>query len=179
MRKSEHEIILRLTGVAVFSALAFVLTAYCQIPYAGEAGYFNFGDVVTLFVAMVYGPLEGALVGIVAGSMGDFVAGYAAYIPFTVLAKGIMGLATGVLFVFLRKRRIMRFASPFVGATLMILVYMAAYAVLIGQGVYLGTAFDCVQGYGMAILSIPLTIGFFKTGFQKRLDRDETKGTEE
>lgn len=168
MKRSEHEILLRLTGVAVFSALAYVLTAFCPIAYPG-GGYFNFGDVVTLFVAMIYGPIEGAVVGMIAGSMGDLTAGFAAYIPFTLVAKGLMGLATGLLYNVLKKRQGWRFVSPFVGATLMILVYMAAYAVLIGKGLYLSSAFDCVQGYGMAILSIPLTFIFEKTGLANHL----------
>lgn len=168
MERSEHDTILRLSGVAVFSALAYVLTAFCLVPYPG-GGYLNFGDVVTFFVSLAYGPLEGALVGIISGSMGDFTAGYAAYIPFTIAAKGLMGLVTGLLYIVLKKHNIMRFASPFVGATLMILVYMGAYAVLIGKGVYLASAFDCLQGYGMAALSIPLYLAVEKTGLLRKL----------
>jgi uncharacterized membrane protein len=168
MTRSEHETLLRLTGVAVFSALGYVITAFLPIPYPG-GGYLNFGDAITFFVAMVYGPFEGALVGIIAGSMGDFTAGYAAYIPFTILAKGLLGLATGYLYIVLKKHRGWRFVSPFVGATLMILVYMGAYAAIIGKGVYLSSAFDCVQGYGMATVSIPVTMLFEKTGLADKL----------
>jgi uncharacterized membrane protein len=171
MERSEHQTLLRLTGVAVFSALGYVLTAFAKIPYAGGAGYFNFGDVVTFFVSMLYGPLEGALVGIIAGAMGDLTAGYAAYIPWTILAKGLMGIGTGFLYIVLKKHKIIRFISPFLGATLMILSYMLAYAVLIGQGLYLSTAFDCLQGYGTAALAIPLVLLFEKTGLSQRLQQ--------
>ena len=171
MARNEHDAIIRLTGVAIFSALAYILTAFCLIPYPG-GGYLNFGDVVTLFVSIVYGPIEGALVGMISGSMGDLTAGYAVYIPFTIVAKAVMGLSSGFLYIVLRKRKTLRFVSPFVGATLMIAVYMGAYAVIIGQGVYLASAFDCVQGYGMAILSIPLVALFEKTGLGKSLHRD-------
>jgi uncharacterized membrane protein len=118
MERSTHQKILRLTGVAVFAALSFVLTRFAAIPYAGGAGYFNFGDVVTFFVAMAYGPVEGALVGIIGGTMSDLTAGYAAFAPWTLMAKGVMGLLTGLLYIVLKNHKIVRFVSPFIGKKL-------------------------------------------------------------
>lgn len=163
-----NKILFRIAVTGIFAALCFVLTAFCQIPYAGSAGYLNFGDIGTLFIAMTLGPIEGAIVGMIGGSMGDLFLGYAAFAPFTLLAKGIMGLATGFLFLLLKKHRIIRFISPFIGATLMIGVYMIAYAVIEGPGVYLSSAFDCVQGYGMAVLSIIIYLPIEKSGILAR-----------
>ncbi len=163
-----NKILFRIAVTGIFAALCFVLTAFCQIPYAGGAGYLNFGDISTLFIAMAFGPIEGAIVGMIGGSMGDLFLGYAAFAPFTLLAKGIMGLATGFLFLALKKHKIIRFISPFIGATLMIGIYMIAYAVIEGKGVYLSSAFDCVQGYGMSILSIIIYLPIEKSGILSR-----------
>ncbi len=163
-----NKILFRIAVTGVFAALCFVLTAFCQIPYAGGAGYLNFGDIATLFIAMALGPIEGMIVGMIGGSMGDLFLGYAAYAPFTLLAKGIMGISSGFLFLLLKKHKIVRFISPFVGATLMIGIYMIAYASLQGKGVYLSSAFDCIQGYGMAILSIVIYLPIEKSGILSR-----------
>lgn len=168
-------IILRIAICGVFSGLCFVLTAFCQIPYAGRVGYLNLGDLATLLIAMALGPIEGAIVGMIGGSLGDAFLGYGAYVPFTLLAKGIMGAVTGICFMLLRKRKVLRFVSGYIGATMMIGVYMICYAVLQGPALYLSSAFDCVQGYGMATLVIPLYLGIEKSGVLARLQRKDSK----
>lgn len=167
---SEHSRIVRMCLIALFGALSFVLTAFCQIPYAGGAGYFNFGDVVALFASMALGPIEGMAIGIIGGAFGDLFLGYAAFAPFTLLAKGLMGLLSGLVFHLLRKQKIWRFIAPYLGSILMILVYMIAYMVIYGKGVYLSSAFDCVQGAVCSSLSIPLYLVMEKTGLLKRFN---------
>ena len=112
MAKSrEHTLIAKMSAVAVFGALSFVMTAFLKIPYAGNAGYFNFGDIVTLLASMVLGPIEGALIGIVGGALSDLFLGYAFYAPWTILAKGLMGLATGFLYSVLKNKKGLRFIA--------------------------------------------------------------------
>jgi uncharacterized membrane protein len=166
---SQTSIIFRMSGMAIFSALAFVLSAFCAIPYPGGAGYFNFGDVATLFVAMAYGPLEGALVGIIGGTMSDLFLGWASYAPFTMIAKGLMGIVTGLLFQMLKKHRIWRFAAPFIGSLLMVVTYFFAYLILVGWGACLNSLADFVQGFGCAAVSIPIFLLMEKTGVLKRI----------
>lgn len=166
----KSQFIFRIAFSGVFAALCFVLTAFCQIPLPSGVGYLNFGDCVTLFASMTLGPIEGALVGMIGGSMGDLFLGYASYIPFTILAKCLLGVFTGLLFLLLKKHKALRFVSPFVGATSMILIYMLAYYLIEGPGVYLSSAFDCLQGYSMALISIPLTIAIEKSGVLNRFN---------
>lgn len=163
----------RIAICGVFSALCFVLTSFCQAPLPLGVGYLNFGDIVTLLIAMTLGPIEGAIVGIIGGTMGDLFLGYAVYAPFTLLAKALLGGITGILFYRLRKHKVIRFISPFIGASSMILAYMLAYAVIEGPMLYLSSAFDCLQGYSMAILSIPLTLGIEKSGVLARLKNQQ------
>lgn len=163
MAKSrEHALIAKMSAVAVFGALSFVMTAFLKIPYAGNAGYFNFGDIVTLLASMVLGPIEGALIGIVGGALSDLFLGYAFYAPWTILAKGLMGLATGFLYSVLKNKKGLRFISPFVGGTFEVLAYLLCYYVLLGTGGLINSAFDCVQAYGSAIIAIPLYLAVEK-----------------
>lgn len=166
----KRSLVLRIATTGVFSALCFVLTSFCEIPYAGGAGYLNFGDIATLFVSMALGPIEGAIVGAIGGSLGDLFLGYAAYAPFSLLAKALMALVTGLLFRIMRKKRIVRFIAPFLGASVMILVYMFSYYLILGKGLYVSSAFDCVQGYLMSVLSIPLYLAIEKSGVLVRFD---------
>jgi uncharacterized membrane protein len=156
MARTEHQTILRMCLVAVFGALSFVLTFFGAIPYAGGAGYFNFGDIVNLFAALTLGPIEGAAVGIIGGVLSDLSNGFAMYAPWTLMAKGLMGAAAGLLYIVLKKHKIMRFSSVFVGAALDVLSYIPAYYLLVGPSGLLSSAFDCVQAFGSAILVIPL-----------------------
>lgn len=167
---SEHSRILRMCLVGIFGALSFVLTAFCQLPYAGGAGYFNFGDVIALFASLALGPIEGMAIGIIGGCFGDLFLGYAAFAPFTILAKGLMGLISGFLFKFLHKQKIWRFIAPYCGSLIMILVYMLAYAIIDGYGVYLSSAFDCLQGFVCASLCIPLYLAIERSGLLKRFN---------
>jgi uncharacterized membrane protein len=155
--------------VAVFGALSFVLTFFCAIPYAGGAGYFNFGDIVNLFAAITLGPIEGAAVGIIGGVLADLSSGYAVYAPWTLMAKGLMGASAGLLYIVLKKHRIMRFSSVFVGASLDVLSYLPAYYLLAGQAGMISSGFDCVQAFGSAIIVIPLYLVVEKTRVLEKL----------
>ena len=160
----------RIAICGVFSALAFVLTAFCQIPYAGGAGYLNFGDVATIFTSLSFGPIEGAIVGMIGGSLGDLFLGYGAYIPFTLLAKSLLGGLSGLFFRILKKRKALRFISPYIGSICMILVYMLAYCLLQGPGVYISTLFDCLQGLLATSSAIIIYIPIEKSGILSRYE---------
>ena len=68
-----------ITVAALLAAIAYLLTAFASIPYAGGAGYLNFGDAVIIFSSMILGPWWGALVGAIAGSLADLSAGYISF----------------------------------------------------------------------------------------------------
>jgi uncharacterized membrane protein len=169
MARTEHQTILRMCLVAVFGALSYLLTRFAAFPYAGGAGYFNFGDIVNLFSALALGPIEGAAVGIIGGVLSDLSAGFAMYAPWTLMAKGLMGASAGLLYIVLKKHRIVRFSSVFVGATLDVLSYLPAYYLLAGEAGMLSSAFDCIQAFGSAIIVIPLFYAVEKTGVFEKL----------
>jgi len=160
--------IIRMTYVAIFGALAFVLTLFARIPYPNGQGYLNFGDAVDLLISMTIGPVEGALVGMLAGSLSDFAADSAMFVPWTLMAKGLMGLAAGFLFMLLKKRKILRYAAPFIGSALMVMTYLVSYYVYFGlQGTFY-SLFDLIQGLVCSILACSLHFALEKTGILKR-----------
>jgi len=160
--------IVRMTYVAIFGALAFVLTLFARIPYPNGQGYLNFGDAVDLLISMSLGPVEGALVGMLAGCLSDFAADSAMFVPWTLLAKGLMGLACGFIFILLRKRKYVRYLAPFIGSALMIITYLVSYYVYFGlQGTFY-SLFDLIQGLVCSILACSLHFALEKSGFLKR-----------
>jgi uncharacterized membrane protein len=172
-RSKEHRLIARMSAVAIFGALSFVLTAFLPIPYAGGAGYFSFGDTIDLVGSLLLGPVEGALIGIIGGAFSDLFLGYTLFAPWTVLAKGLMGLISGFLYIVLKKHKIIRFSSLFIGATFEILVYMLCYYINFGFAGMLSSAFDCVQAYGSAILASLLYLALEKAKVDEIFARGE------
>jgi uncharacterized membrane protein len=169
MGNKEHRLIAKMTGVAIFAALSFVLTAFCMIPYPGGVGYFNFGDIVDILASFLFGPLEGMLVGMIGGVTSDLLLG-GAFALWTLFAKGLLGLSSGFFFVLLRKRKILRFLGGLLGAALEVLVYMLAYYVMEGYGGLYQSAFDCLQAFGSFAVAIPIYLLLEKTGIPKSLE---------
>lgn len=170
MRKfTERDLILRLTGIAIFSSLGFVCARFLAFPYAGGAGYFNFGDVITILASLIMGPIEGMAVGMISGSLADFSSGYVLFIPFTIVAKGLMGLASGLLFNLLEKHKVVRYSGTLLGATLMVLTYMVSYWWYYGPASLINSAFDAVQGFGSAAIAISIAIPLIKSGVFRRI----------
>jgi uncharacterized membrane protein len=161
--------ILRMTYVAIFGALAFILTYFVRIPYPSDAGYLNFGDAVILLISMALGPVEGALVGMLAGSMADLAASSAPFIPWTLAAKGLMGLVSGALFLLLKKRRWLRYLSPFIGGLIEVVVYFFAYWLMFGIGTTINSLFDLIQACSCALLGAALHFALEKAGAFRHL----------
>lgn len=92
MKRTIH----RVVNAALWGALVFVAIILLQIP-TGSGGYLNLGDGAVLLGAWFLGPVGGACAAVVGGCLADLAAGYAFYIPATLVAKaGVV-----VLFCFL------------------------------------------------------------------------------
>ena len=94
----------RLVLTALFAALSAVATMAVRIPTV--AGYTNFGDGVVLLGAFLLGPLFGGIAGGVGCALADLIAGYAYYVPGTLLIKGGSAVIAALLLeLVLRKRK--------------------------------------------------------------------------
>ena len=138
--------------IATLGALAFVVGAVFPIPYPW-GGYFNLGDAFTLTSGFLFGPLVGAGVGMLSGVLADAASGYFAFIPFTILAKCLLGLGAGLF----REHRIIKYLSPIIGCGAEVLIYLLAYLLLYGPAGLLSSAFDLLQAYGCLLLAFPLS----------------------
>ena len=97
MNQKEH-IVLLVRG-AIFAALIFVATRFLSIPLPG-VGYVHPGDAL-LFVAASLLPMPYAIgAAIIGAGLADLTAGFAAYLPATILVKGL----TAVVFTAKGKR---------------------------------------------------------------------------
>lgn len=144
-----------LSGIMI--AIGYIVTAFLGIPYASGAGYLNFGDVITLISSVILGPWYGAFIGIVFSSMADLTMGFVMFIPFTIIAKGLMGIVSGLLYRVLPKK--IKFLSFLIGTLLMVLVYFASYMIYFGIGGYVSTLFDLIQaGVAVILATIIITI---------------------
>lgn|SRR5574344_350310 len=159
---------------AMFAAIAYVLTTFASIQYAG-GGYLNFGDAFIMLGAVILGPWWGALIGAIAGGLADLTLGGFLFIPFTIVAKGGEAIIIGLLHkIFPRK---IKWLSFILGAIWMILTYLVCYVILYGWGSLLSSAFDCIQGTVAVILVIAMEQVFKRiipSLFEKQ---DETKNT--
>lgn len=82
--------------IAAFSTLAFVGTIVIRIPIPATGGYFNLGDTFVMIAALLYGPLIGALVGLIGPALADAI-GFPQFILATASVKCLEGLAVGLI----------------------------------------------------------------------------------
>ena len=98
---SQQNQVRRIVNVALFGALSFVCARFCQIPFG--IGYLNIGDLIIILAAMLVGPIDGALAGMIGGGFADLAAGFGSFIPFTIVAKALLGITVGYSFKGLRQ----------------------------------------------------------------------------
>lgn len=86
---------LDLAFLALFIVFTSVATALAiPGPYGS---YFNLGEVAIYLVALLCGPITGAIAGAVGSSLTDVFLGYSIWAPFTFVIKGVEGYIVGRL----------------------------------------------------------------------------------
>ncbi len=91
MRKNTPASII--TQLALYVAMVTIATMI-HIP-VGSRVYFNFGDVVILSIALLYGKKAGFICGSLGSAIADIILGYPLWAPFTFVIKGAEGFLTG------------------------------------------------------------------------------------
>lgn len=89
---------------ALMTALETVATMFLMIPIPATSGYFNVGEAIIYFTALMFGPFSGAFVGGVGAALADLLGGYSAFAPVTFLSKGLEGYLVGASFLWLRRK---------------------------------------------------------------------------
>ncbi len=94
--RSEVSSLLRVGIVAAFATLAFVGTTVIRVPLPATGGYFNLGDTFVMTAGLLYGPMVGAMVGLIGPALADAV-GYPQFILATGVIKFFEGGAVGLI----------------------------------------------------------------------------------
>ena len=165
MRSKTSVIILKISFIALFSALIFVCGAFLAIPYAGGAGYFNFSDILILFSSAYLGPEIGLISGIIGASMSDLYAGFASCIPFTIVAKSLESIVFSLIFYIFRKHKYLKNIAFIIAPLFMVASYIPYYLLYDnGDGVMalISSCYDLLQGAISTIVAIFLYYLFIR-----------------
>ncbi len=173
MNKKSKQIIIYMCVIAMFSALAFVVTAFGAFPIFAGAGYLNFSDAFIFAVAALINPWVGGFVGGITGMLADMYAGYMNFAFFTLVIKFIEGVVSGYLFKFLisfgNKSKIeylwKAMVSFMVGGIIMAALYMIPdyYAMYEDTKIiFVDLGFNTLQGLVNAVLGSFIYVSLYK-----------------
>ena len=157
----KHEKLQKLVLTALFAALTFVATNIIHIPTPATNGYINLGDCMVLLGACMLGPVYGAAAGGIGSMLADLLLGYMAYVPGTLLIKGLMAMTAALLYKAL-KNRIGSIAATVIGGItaecIMIIGYFAYESTLLGYGIAAAASIpgNAVQGFVGLVLGTVL-----------------------
>ena len=110
--------------IAAFATLAFVGTTVIRVPIPATGGYFNLGDTFVMTAALLYGPVVGALVGLIGPAAADAVG-----FPQFILATAVVKCCEGALVGLLGARRADGRSRPVAGLAAGVVVLVAGYFV--------------------------------------------------
>lgn len=136
----------RLTYGGLIGALVFLGTWILKVPIVN--GYLNLGDGIILISAIILGPFA-AVPAAIGSALADLAAGYAMYVPFTFVIKGLVALIPALLL----KGRTPTFRT-------MIIPFILAELVMAAGYFFADSIFYTTAG---AVLSLPFNLlqGFF------------------
>jgi uncharacterized membrane protein len=106
--KGEMTLTLKIALMAVFTAVETVTTMMVPINIPASQGYFNVGEAIIYFTAILFGPAIGAFTGGVGAAIADLLLGYASYAPVTLVVKGAEGFVVGYLFKILKDKKFLK-----------------------------------------------------------------------
>lgn len=160
----------KLSVTALLTALTCVATMVIKVPTPTQ-GYVNLGDVIVLLCGWLLGPGYGFFAAGVGSALTDLLGGYMAYVPGTLVIKGLMAV-TAYFLTFGGKegRTAARVVSAFAGETVMVLGYFAYEATFLGYGMGAAASIpgNAVQGVAGIAGSLLLYTLLTKSGVLKR-----------
>ncbi len=168
----------KIVTIALFIALTTAATLAIKIPSPATEGYVNVGDTVVMFSAVLFGPVEGFIIGGVGSCLSDLISGYPHWILPTFIIKGIEGFVIGLLFWLLRKVKLNKYISSaivsVIGGGLMVAGYFFASWIMKGSAAVAATSVpgNCMQWLFSVILSEVLLVAVDKTGILKKTQLD-------
>lgn len=89
----------------IMIALETVSTILISIRIPATEGYFNLGEMIIYFTAILFGPIVAMLTGGVGAALADIILGYSTFAPATLIIKGLEGFFVGYFYGILSKNR--------------------------------------------------------------------------
>ncbi len=130
------------------TVLVMVTTIFVRVPILG-GGYFNFGDVVIVFAALLGGYKTGMIAGGIGSALADLI-GFPIFAPVTLFAKGMLGLLAGLA---KGKTSFFSVVYPALGGILMVVLYFFGTWLLPTMG-YAAAWADLVPNIVQAALGV-------------------------
>lgn len=141
----------------ILTATETIATMMIAISIPASEGYFNVGEAIIFFTAIIFGPYIGAFVGGVGAALADLLLGYSIFAPATFVGKGLEGFMVGFLYLRLSKSQLLK--SKWKQFTLFLGVLIAG--LLIGLGLIF-TEGELVIGWSFgSSISIPEIENYF------------------
>ncbi len=143
--------------LGLFTALVFIFTYFPVFRIDYGLGYFNLGDIPLIIASIVISPMLGALAGGIGAGFGDLFAGYALFIPFTIVAKACEGWIAGTFFRVI-KQPVLRYFSIPLGTLFMVATYQVAYLIIDPAYAIAGLWLDLGQATAASVFSIAILV---------------------
>lgn len=145
-------------------ALVTVSTMVFQVPVSATQGYIHLGDSMILLISIFFGWRYGMVAGGVGSALADLLSGYAHWVPFTLIIKGLMGLIIGKVADYAGKEgsffRLRNLLGSVLGLVWMVLGYFLGGAVLKSSFLVAATSIPENAVQAAAGLVIFLVVGY-------------------
>ena len=142
MKKTKHEQIVNITMIPLFAALCYIALTVLFIPFANM--YIHFGNLIVVLAALLIGGWQGGLAGSIGMGFYDIFNGHADSSPKTFILKMLIGLATGLVYNFIKNRKKYPAAALYVSGVISLMISAGILAhtltqnhAYIGKGVWL------------------------------------------
>ncbi|MBO1264008.1 ECF transporter S component [Proteiniclasticum sp. SCR006] len=154
----------KLTYGGLIGALVFLGTYVLAFPIPN--GYLNLGDGFILISSVILGPFA-AVPAAIGSILADISAGYAMYVPFTFVIKGLVAYVPAML---LKGKKITwkTLVFPFAAAELiMVAGYFIADTILWDLGGLAALPFNLLQGLFGLLIGLLGTVVVVKSGIKR------------
>ena len=150
--------------------LIVVCTMFIKVPIPMTTGYVHLGDAMIFLSVLVLGWKYGTVAAAVGSTLGDLLAGFAMWAPWTFVIKGMMALIAGLILLELSKNTKLspltkNLIAMIPAGLFMVVGYFVAEAVMYGSWVspWIGVPWNIGQFAAGMVLAITIHKALGKT----------------
>lgn len=147
---------LEITQMALMTAIVCLATMTIKIPTFMGMGYNHPGDSMMFLGAILFGRKKGMIIAAIGMSLADLLSGYAYYIPFTFVIKGITALIASIIAYRKNYNGVNTLNNIFaflIAGTWMVFGYFVAKAILVKFVLFKAKTFT--EAITLSLMSVP------------------------